>query len=411
MAQVERESIARRTRGAHAAMHQAGRVVGGRVYGYRNVRTPAGVFYEVHPEEGPIVRELFERRAAGASVRELVRDLNLRGVRSPHAGRRGSGQWSPSAVGALLHRERYLGALTWGKATKRYVDGTLVRARDGAAATVERPELALVDRATWERVRALDLVVRGRSGPRPQHLLTGHAVCDRCGGPVTVCRTRRGDVDVPAYACLRARDKGPAACPVRLRRPLEELDGAVLEWLEGEVLAPGMIDETLRLLRARIEAEAGTPDTRRDALARSLAAAEAERSRVADVLSRAPDLEEDLVPRLRAARDRAAQLRAELAALTPRAEAGAWPSIERDARARYGALRERLRSGEPGDRRAALGAVLGGTRFRMRMVTVEGRRRFELWGAVCLPPGELSMSPAGIAQSARVPVVVRAAAA
>lgn len=409
VAQVERESIARRTRGAHASMHARGQVVGGKVYGYRNVRTAAGVFYEVDPNEGPIVRELFERRAAGAGIRELTRDLNLRGVPSPQAGARGVGAWSPSVIGTILHRERYLGVLSWGKQTKRYVDGTLVRARDGEVARVERQELALIDRATWDAVRALDVGVVGRKGSKPRHLLTGFACCDRCGGSVTVCRTRRGTEDVPAYACGQARDKGPTSCPVRLRRPLEELDGYVLEWIEREVLAPGLVDATLSALRRRMEESAEAPDTRRTELERALADADRERKNLTATLARAPDLEEDLVPQLRAARDRATKLRAELAALGERPAALSWSAVERLARERYAALGERLRTGAPDDRRAALKALLQGERFRMRMVTVNGRRRFELWGAVCLPPGELSMSPAGIAQGARTPVVIRAA--
>lgn len=406
VAQVEREAIARRTRGAHASMHARGQVVGGRVYGYRNVRTAGGVHYEPHATEAPVVREMFARRAAGETIRALARDLNSRGLPSPFGG-----QWSPSVVGSILRRERYLGVLSWGRATKRYVDGTLVRARDGDVARIERPELALIDPDTWSRVRALDLPVRGRTGTPARHLLVGHAVCDRCERALVVLRTRHGNATVPAYACGGAKDRGPAGCPVRMRRRVEELDELVLEWMEREAYAPGVLEEMLRGLRARFEAGAA-PDTRRADLARARAAADRERSSLVDAIARAPDLHDELVPRLRAARDRAARAAAELSALDAAPTPPGWEDVERRARADWGALADTLRAETPEGRRTAMAALLDGGRWRAAMVTVGGRRCFELRGAVHLPPRGLLVSPAGIAQIPRValPVVLRPAA-
>lgn len=101
----EREAIAARTRVALEARARRGLVVGGEVYGYRRVRRDDGVHYAINDAEAAVVREVFAARASGRSIRAIVADLNRRGVPSPHAGRRGTGTWSPAAVHDMLKRE------------------------------------------------------------------------------------------------------------------------------------------------------------------------------------------------------------------------------------------------------------------------------------------------------------------
>ena len=118
--ELERAMIAKRTRDAHQSMARQGRVTGGRVYGYRNVRSDAGVHHEVDPDQANVVRDLFERHAAGESVRALAHDLNRRGIPSPHSRHAGAETWSPSVLHAMLHNGRYLGRIEWGKKRKGY---------------------------------------------------------------------------------------------------------------------------------------------------------------------------------------------------------------------------------------------------------------------------------------------------
>ncbi|MFO0651756.1 MAG: recombinase family protein [Polyangiales bacterium] len=124
--ELERAMIVGRVRGSHEHRARAGFVTGGTVYGYRNVRRPDG-FVEHAIEEGQaeVVREVFARRAEGVSIRAITLDLNRRRVPSPSGGRRGTGSWSPGALHEILHRERYLGVLEWGRTRKGY--GTVAR--------------------------------------------------------------------------------------------------------------------------------------------------------------------------------------------------------------------------------------------------------------------------------------------
>jgi hypothetical protein len=91
---------------------RAGYNAGGRCYGYSNVEVREGdrrarVEYAVHAEQAKVVRAIFERYAEGWGLKAIVKDLNAKKVPPPQAGKRGTGSWSPSAVHAMLRRERY----------------------------------------------------------------------------------------------------------------------------------------------------------------------------------------------------------------------------------------------------------------------------------------------------------------
>jgi len=411
VAQVERETIARRVRLALRDKAARGLVVGGEVYGYARVRSTDGVRYVIDEGQAVIVREVFARYGRGESLRALVRSLNARSIPSPRAGARGSGSWSPSALHELLHRDRYLGVLRWGVTGSRYRGGTRVATRGDDVVTVTDETLRIIDAATWESVRARDGASRaaeGRGPSRPQtrHLLIGHAVCDACGGPVATARTRVGRVSVPAYLCAWRRDRGPEVCDARWVRPVARLDGLVLDWIRDEVLTERVLDDVLRATAAA--ATLPPPDlSALRAEERALAAAV---SRLTIALETAPDVAE-LAARLRSQSARLRDVRAELAAAdTPRPT----PLDPAAVRAVVARLRDLL-AADTASAREVLSIALDG-RLRVRW---EGPRR-PVWieGAAGLSGvlGEpstqgTSASPEGRGRSQRHPrVMIRRAA-
>lgn len=378
---------------------EKGLCVGGEVYGYRRERTPEGVRYVIDEAQAAVVRELFTRRADGASVRELVHALNDRRVPSPSAGRRGTGSWSPSAVHAILERERYRGVLAWGRSGSAYKGGTrkaIVRA-DHEVTRVERPELAIVDAETWERVRARDVPEGGHGGGNTaRHLLIGHARCARCGGPLATVGRRQGAVTVPAYACAWAKDRGRSVCDVTLRRPAASVDAVVIGWMEREALGAERERYVVELVRAAIERTHATPDTRREELEREYSAVKRERERLVKALALVDDPSE--VAREIKVRDvRLRALRAEIDLFTQRAVLAPWTAIETRVRALFGELRTLLSANMDGARKV-LAALLDGERITAEAVG-EGRdRAWLLRGAVRVVGvaglGAASMPPA-----------------
>lgn len=108
------DETAERLRSQVARQAERGWVHGPYLYGYQRVRdTLTGKLVEVipHPEQAPIVREIFARYAAGESAWGIAADLNRRGV--PSRTSRTSG-WSAVAVkDVAIGRPAYAGFRSW----------------------------------------------------------------------------------------------------------------------------------------------------------------------------------------------------------------------------------------------------------------------------------------------------------
>lgn len=265
LAQLERENIARRVRGALSQKAERGLVTGGRVYGYSNERLADGVRYAVHEAEAAVVRDIFERSARGESGRTIAKALNAAKVPSPRADGGGSGSWCDSQVRSMLRSERYRGAATWGRIGSKYKGGTRERVRRGDGDVVTYAVPAIVDEDLWHAAQHNREHVRGAQGGhshrgrRPRYLLVNHAVCGLCGGPIGSTRTSTGTgptkAVVPAYTCLHALSRG--TCEGKWRRPVDRLDGPVVDWLLSCVLDRDVVSDALAKARASIDAGSG----------------------------------------------------------------------------------------------------------------------------------------------------------
>lgn len=410
--EFERAMIVDRVRGALEHRARRGLAAGGIAYGYNNVRRPDGYAdYELNEREAAVVRELYEWRAAGRGVREIVGMLNARGTPSPWAGKRGTRSWSPSVVLHMLRAERYRGILAWGRLRKGYNEGKKVRTvqDDEGIVRVERPDLRIVDDDLWERAQ----VVAGppaaspRKGRAPRYLLTGFARCARCDGPMVVSNKKHGKENIRAYLCSRARDRGPTVCTAKLRRPVAEVEGAIITWFRAHVLDDAFIEETLAEVRLQLELRATGPDPR-VAIAAELRRVEGEAERLADAIARCELSPPEAL--VKAVMDRDAQakaLRAELAITAAAAPTLAvWPDVARRVRERIAGLTEMLGRNLEESRRVL--ATLLAAPLRCSVVMVDGRRRFHITGSARLPlpinvladapPSTVKrgMSPAGV---------------
>lgn len=389
MAELERESIAHRTRTALRQRAERGLCVGGAAYGYAHRRDADGVRDVIVEGEAAVVREVYERAARGESVRAIARDLNARGIPSPRAGRRGTGTWAPSALWEIVRNPRYRGRIVWGEVGARYKGGSRVTV--DRTDTVERddPSLAIVDAATWTRAQSESDPVRvaqGRAirrGATPRHLLIGLAVCDHCGGPLGSARQLAGGVSVPAYCCLWHRDRGDAVCPAAYCRVAARLDAVVVDWLVSEVLdadlIAGAIGEARRLMLDT------TPDPRAEALRAEEREHALAVSRLGLAIEAGAGEVGDLAARY-AARSRAlAEVRARIAREAPGASVVPI-DIEAQLRAVAGEMRAELIA-DPAGARDVLSVVLAG-----RVRVSQPVKRGPVWLTAEAVPGALLAS-------------------
>jgi hypothetical protein len=169
-------------------------------------------------------------------------------------------------VWGLLHNERYVGRLQYGRMRKGYKGGTKVRTKREAAEvlTVERPDLAIITDDMWQAARA-----RGnkttkpwhvQKGGTPRYLLTGLAVCAECGGGIQANSSRFGDKTIPLYMCGYNHDRGPSVCTNKLRRPAHDVDEAVLTRLQEICLHPGVAQRITDAVREKLTQQAAGSD-------------------------------------------------------------------------------------------------------------------------------------------------------
>lgn len=298
---------------------------GGMSYGYRSIAADDGHRLEIHPEHAEVVREIFARYAAGASLRDVVTELNRRRVPSP----RGS-TWAVSALyGAprkgcgILNNVLYTGVYTWNRSqwVKDPDTGKRRRLERPAAEwrTVALPALRIVDDATWHQVHARIQRRRFHTGRPARTLFAGLLTCGHCGGAVVA-------VSKYDYGCAARKDRGVHVC-TGVRAPRRELERRILAHVQQDLLSDAAIAalqtytrEALRALRAAAaDDSAGTraqlEQTDRtianlvdaiaavgisESLRARLTAAEAERDRLRQTLAAAaaPAVVPDLIPRL-----------------------------------------------------------------------------------------------------------------
>lgn len=317
--EVEREQSGSRVHDSFKRKFLAGHVVGGRLFGYRNVdvegqpdkdgrRRRLHVVRQINEQEAAVVRRIFELCASGKGFKRIAITLNHEGAPAPPpstGGRRGvplTRAWAASTVREIIHREIYRGVLIWNRVKKR--DQWGLKAYRPRAQTewlrLEQPELRIVDEALWhaahERLSATRATylrntkgqVWGRpaSGIESRYLLTGLLQCGLCGGSLVVAsrdmKKRRRHV----YACSNNRFRGSTVCANNLWAPLETADREILgaigrDLLRSEVVSAALTQalETLRpsteansRRRATLEAELGRLDQEIARLTEAIAA-------------------------------------------------------------------------------------------------------------------------------------------
>src|SRR5262249_28286439 len=85
----------------------------------------------------------------------------------------------------------------------------------------------------------------------PEYLLSGLARCGKCGGPIAVNNGKSSHTPIKVYLCQYHRTRGDEVCAVSLRRPVEDVDRAVIDYLTRNVLTKEIITDALQIVRRR----------------------------------------------------------------------------------------------------------------------------------------------------------------
>lgn len=260
-----------------------GKNAGGRAYGYKLERSidAKGELVRgqlaIDPTTSPVVLRIYAEYLAGASAKKIAQALNRDGIPSPRGG-----EWSQSTINGqhgratgILNNPIYVGTVTYGRMKfSKDPDTGNRRARHRPKSdhvTAERPDLAIVDRATWDKVQTKRAEYASRPffrARRPKHLFSGLVTCGVCGASYTVNGADK--LRCSAHASGKRCDNG------RIIR-VHELAERVLTNIKKHLVAPRRLKlmlETfrteMRLLSAEAARDQGTAEHRLQQIARQL---------------------------------------------------------------------------------------------------------------------------------------------
>ncbi len=153
-AQYLRDLGAKTRRGLRGA-HREGKSTGGRCYGYKSVSGNI----EVDGDEAAIVRLIFRMYLESHGYAAIAQKLNEGRIAAPRGHRRAGTGWMHSCIREMLRNPKYVGEFTFG--VRKWQRHPTTRRRvaranqDADVLRAIRPELAIVDRQTWDGVQAL----------------------------------------------------------------------------------------------------------------------------------------------------------------------------------------------------------------------------------------------------------------
>jgi site-specific DNA recombinase len=340
--EAHREDTSKRGHEAHSAKQRRGHIVGGRVYGFRNVDIYAGtdahgrplkshVERVIDPTESAVVRRIFELYDSGLGLKAIAKQLTSEKAPAPIPFVRKDPTkvqpvrgWYPSTIRAILRREDYRGVYVWNRTRKRQEVWGKVKPSprpDSEWQRTSMPDWRIVSDDLWRRVAARRADTEGRavrfaggriSGRPPktatQNLLAGLATCAQCGGGLIVetAPAKRGRV--PEYVCFRHRANG--TCDNTLRMPVADINDAVLQAIEEHALTPEAIEQVIHLTERDDVAE------RQTALARERRDLDKRIARLVAAVETAGDVA-PLVEKLRILQARRTAIDVEATALRP----------------------------------------------------------------------------------------------
>lgn len=209
----------------------------------------------INDPEAAIVREVFQRAAAGSTLRVIARDLQSRGVPTI----RNSTHWSYTTLRAIIQNTSYHGERTLYRRQSQRLDEVSPSGRQKQAIRFRPssehllvPCPAIVSRDLWDRANAAIALNKPRQLNQDLWPLTGIVFCGHCTGkrgqPLR-CHGIPSGSGNRSYGCQSATRPDMQSC--RTRYSAETLEAAAIDALNF-FAQPGKLAEQRR---AELEAQ------------------------------------------------------------------------------------------------------------------------------------------------------------
>lgn len=208
-------------------------------YGYTRVklRQEKGYTLEVHPEEGPVVQEIFALYLAHSGTKQIANELNDRAIPTRHGG-----LWTYSTISQIITNPVYMGKIRrgWSRQTRSMENGVVKRhirrSKDmNSYSLYDGLHPALVKEADFLRAQELRASAKPSAKVKEtftlQNPFAGILYCAVCGKRIgrTTSSARRNTP--PRLRCVNGRN-----CHNRsayLEEVEQEIIAALRSWLKG----------------------------------------------------------------------------------------------------------------------------------------------------------------------------------
>jgi DNA invertase Pin-like site-specific DNA recombinase len=270
------KDLAQKTRRGQIGRVKAGRIPGGKSYGYDVINDGEERGRRaINPAEADIVRRIFREYATGKGPLAIVRDLNRERVPGP-TGR----HWNASALlgspkrrNGILNNELYIGEIVYNRQRFLKDPATGKRiSRENPEREWHRqaaPELRIIDDRSWELVQRRRTE---RGGPhlyqqrRPQRPLSGLIYCGACSAKFIVATH-------DYLRCSARTNRG--TCETSRTLLMSEVEQRVLSALRSHLLSPDVVASAVEAYQK--ERKRAAEERRRSRHRLEAAAAEVER--------------------------------------------------------------------------------------------------------------------------------------
>ncbi len=200
-------------------------------YGYKRVDAEGHI--EIDSPAAAVVRQIFERYAAGFRVREIAEDLNERGI-TTKTGK----PWRNTSFKKLLDNERYKGVYIYDDVR---IEGGMPR---------------IIDDELFEKVkRRREYMAHAPATADEIYALTGKVFCGRCGSLMSgAYGTSRHGVRYYYYECTGRKRKTTSCTRRAVNR--DKLELAVAELVQSSMTdeeIDRIADEAEAMMRAELE--------------------------------------------------------------------------------------------------------------------------------------------------------------
>ncbi|KAB2913584.1 MAG: recombinase family protein [Hyphomicrobiaceae bacterium] len=256
IASVYLDDLAQKTRRGQVGRVRAGRIPGGRSYGYdvatigedRGQRT-------INQAEAEIIRRIFREYVDGNSALEIAGRLNRERIAAPR-----SREWNASTINGsrkrlngIINNRLYIGKIVYNR--QRFIKDPQTGRRQARPNSPSEwleqdvPELAIVPIELFEAAqqrRSRYSCTKLSHRRRPKHLLSGLAHCGCCGASMIIVREDR-------VGCSARINK--STCDNRRTIRLAEIEQRILKVLQEHLLTPDVVAsaiEAFRLERERL---------------------------------------------------------------------------------------------------------------------------------------------------------------